>query len=130
MARVRAAVLESQCPTAQAPFVVPSAATPSRTFCPVPKLGLGWTVQAVPFQCSTRVRRPVPLEKSPIAQAFEDEVAATPRRLGEVPGLGLGWIFQAVPFQCSTSVFWTPPLVVNPTAQALERDVADTAFNA
>ena len=62
-------------PTAQA-LDAEVAATPARPAA-LPALGLGWTDQRWPSQCSTRVR-PVPVLKySPTAQALDPEVAAT-----------------------------------------------------
>src|SRR5215469_6191855 len=81
---------------------------------PVPPLGLGATFQALPFQCSARVRRlPVPLMYQPTAQALVAEVAATACRvLATVPALGLGTTFQIAPFQCSIRVRVVPPLTL------------------
>ena len=87
-------------------------------------LGLGTTLQALPFQCSMRVL----LKSLPTAQALVADVAATPSRASVPEGLGLGTTSQALPFQCSIRVLlvWGDPLT--PTAQALLGDVAAAAL--
>src|SRR5215831_18228589 len=55
-----------------------------------PGSGLGTTVQAAPFQCSTRVCcGPLPLLKEPTVQALQGESTATPlSSLPSAPGFG------------------------------------------
>jgi hypothetical protein len=73
-------------------------------------LGLGTTVQAVPFQDSMRV---LLLSPSPTAVHARAETQDTPLRPtvreGD-PGLGLGTMVQAVPFQDSMRVLSATPL--------------------
>src|SRR6266571_1495625 len=58
-------------------------------------LGLAITFHRLPFQCSTRVRPPLPLLYVPTAQTFLFERAATPfRKLLLVPAFGLGTLLH------------------------------------
>src|SRR5215472_7868329 len=93
-------------PTAQT-SPAETAVTPfSSLFC-VLALGLGTTLQLVPFQCSMRVwDGPKPeTTKLPTAHTSWAETAATASRmLSAPPGLGLGTTRHLWPFQCSASV--------------------------
>src|SRR5579875_2272814 len=85
-------------PTAQA-LLLPVADTPLSWASPV-GLGLGTTVQAVPFQCSIRVCWSSGKLAAPTAQALLAEVAVMPSMESQAPTLGLGTRVQEVPFQC------------------------------
>src|SRR5262245_9081237 len=104
-ARVWAVTLEE--PTAQTSPV--AALTPLSRWSLPPTLGLTTTDQALPFQCSVRVRSigmaPLRSCRVPTAQTSVADLAATPDRVSLDAGLGLVTIDQAVPFQCSTRVF-------------------------
>src|SRR6266568_2179703 len=96
-------------------------ATAVRLSLDILRLGLGTTDQAVPSQCSVRVRGTVPLLNCPTAHMSLAVVAATAvRPLPFVPILRLGTTDQALPSQCSTSVcMGTPGPTVLPTAHTL-----------
>jgi hypothetical protein len=83
-------------------------------------VGLGWTFQALPFQCSIRAR----LRLSPTAHAFFAEVAATPPS-SLAMRFGLFWILHLLPFQCSIR----DRLPQEPTAHALVAEVAATPYS-
>src|SRR5881227_601405 len=92
--------------------------TPVRMLLDMLRLGLGTIDQAVPSQCSVRVRGTVPLLNCPTAQMSLGDLAATAARpLPFVPILGLGTTDQVVPSQCSVRVcMGTPGPAVLPTA--------------
>lgn len=70
----------------------------------VPGLGLGVTVQLVPFHDSTRVRKPRPPVLYPTASHWVVLVHETAwRPLPSGPGLGVGVTVQADPFQLSAN---------------------------
>src|SRR4029453_8039933 len=84
---------------------------------------------AVPFQCSISVWFAVPLKYHPVAQALDEEVAATPyMSLSASPWFGLDWSFYAVPFQRSMRVRSVPKLLAFPTAQALDEEMTVTPW--
>src|ERR1051325_3170432 len=76
-------------------------------------LGLGTSLQALPFQCRTNVTSaPVEARREPTAHAFVGESAMTESRL-LLAGCGVATTDQAVPFQCSIRFV---PAAVPPTA--------------
>jgi hypothetical protein len=89
--------------------------TPMRSFMPLrwgAALGLGTTVQVVPFQDSTRVFGAVPASESlpTAAQSLADTQETSLRPLIDL-GLRLGTMDQVVPFQDSMNVLDGPPVV-------------------
>ena len=113
-------------PTAQA-FPAERVLTPSRWFWAL-TLGLGTTLQALPFQRSVRVRLPLLELVNPTAQALLAEVASTSRSSPPPDGSGLGEMLQAAPFQRSITGrrMGRVPVSARPTAQALEDESAST----
>src|ERR1700756_5600630 len=95
-----------------------------------PGFGLGMRCQALPFQCTIRVRRSLPDIVEPTAQALSLPVTVTPLKISPAagpPGLGLGTVLQAFPFQCKIKVCDPEFVPLKPVAQALDADVASTA---
>jgi len=76
-------------------------------------LGVGWMRQAVPSQCSDKVRRmPDPPAEYPAAVQAEDAVQSTPIRKFSPPArLGVGWIAHWAPFHRSARVRTVPALL-------------------
>src|SRR5437870_11621027 len=89
-----------------------TAATPLRKS-PLLWLGLGTTLQLVPFQCSIKVVSTLLVCCQPTAHASLVASIATPRRIWRSPGLGLVTRVQLLPSQCMVIV--PPP---EPTAHA------------
>jgi hypothetical protein len=117
--RVEAVLLKNS-PTAQAWVEAGSADAAARTFSFRLGLGLGTTLQLVPFHCSITVEViPLMPVTEPTAQMSLGETAATP---ASRPGEGLETAFQPVPFHCSVRV-WAP-FPVSPTAQTSLADAA------
>src|SRR5215469_10162633 len=96
-------------------------------------LGLFTRFQAVPFQCTIRLRvAPLPLPKLPTAQtSLADTTRTASSVLKALPGLGLIIWLHWVPSQCRIMVFVTAPGPVPssklPTAQTLSGEAARTA---
>src|SRR5215475_2972759 len=89
-------------------------------------LGLGTIRQAVPFQCTIRVRNAVPSLNLPTAQMLRAESACTLTSSAAMPISGPGTSFQAEPVQCSINMVSDPPLFWYPTAHALHDDTTVT----
>src|SRR5215469_994 len=96
-------------------------------------LGLFTRFQAVPFQCTIRLRvAPLPLPKLPTAQtSLADTTRTASSVLKALPGLGLIIWLHWVPSQCRIMVFVPAPGPVPssklPTAQTLSGEAARTA---
>jgi len=101
--------------------------TPIRKLCTAPGgLGVGWTVQVVPFHRSARVP---PLAVPPTAVQAEREAHDTLFSAPPPAGLGVGWRRQVVPFHRSARVAMVRDLlVVAPTATQAERAMQATLF--
>src|SRR5207302_6473228 len=111
-------------PTAQASFVA-NAETDDSSPRPAGPFGLETMLQAVPSQCSARVRPPA----TPTAQTSLDETTETASSCANAwPVLGERASDQAVPFQCSTSgrPDWLLVLLPSPTAHTSWDDTPAT----
>src|SRR5260370_41987756 len=86
------------------------------------KFGLEMILQALPFQCSTRVSCILELSFSPTAQILLAAIAAMPPSDPTILGLDTPVPVDAL--LCSISNDLPLPLPYAPTAQALCRDLA------